>query len=597
MAIEKNIKINVDSKQANKNLEELGDTVVGVGKDAEETNEDLKQIGATSRASTPAVKGLGKSFNFLAGALKGLGIGIVIALVAKLAEIFGKNQKVLDFFSTSMETLSIIFSDLFETIFKGTEIAGKFMKDIFENPLENIKAFGKAVKENIIERFESMLEVSGYLAKALSQLFEGDFLGAMNSVNEAGLEMVDVFTGVDDSVNKITVGIVNAVYAGEQYLKQTIKQASANVQLANSAQLAEAQQARLVEQYDRLAETQRQIRDNESKPIKERQEANDELLRVLEKQEEAMLKQAKLQVAYAQSQLDVNNNIENQVALTQALANEEGVLAQITGFKSEQDVNRIALMKEEIELNNSISDAERDRRIAQLEFQESQEEKDLQRLDKERQRLEEENQIILDDLERKRGLYKEGTQARVDAEQEFLDKKQVIDNAVAVNSKATAEAEVQYRKDVKDASLQLASSTLGALGALAKEGSAVAKGVAVAQAIMNTYQGVTKALAETTDPTPTQSLRFGNAIAVGVAGLANVAKILSTKPVESTAPSLAGGGSRPSAPSFNLVQGSATNQIAQSVQTGTRPTRAFVVSSDVTSQQSLDRRIEQGSTL
>jgi hypothetical protein len=141
--------------------------------------------------------------------------------------------------------------------------------------------------------------------------------------------------------------------------------------------------------------------------------------------------------------------------------------------------------------------------------------------------------------------------------------------------------------------LQLASSTLGALGALAKEGSAVAKGVAVAQAIMNTFQGVTKALAETTDPTPTQSLRFGNAIAVGVIGLTNVAKILSTKPVETTAPST-GGGSRPSAPSFNLVQGSATNQIAQSVQTGTR---AFVVSSDVTSQQSLDRRIEEGSTL
>ena len=171
------------------------------------------------------------------------------------------------------------------------------------------------------------------------------------------------------------------------------------------------------------------------------------------------------------------------------------------------------------------------------------------------------------------------------------------DKALLNEAKANAQIEIEYRKGVKEASLQLASSTLGALGALAKEGSAVAKGVAVAQAIMNTYQGVTKALAETTDPTPSQTLRFGNAIAVGVAGLANVSKILSTKPVESGAPSLAGGGSRPSAPSFNLVQGSATNQIAQSVQTGTQPTRAFVVSSDVTSQQSLDRRIEQGSTL
>ena len=88
----------------------------------------------------------------------------------------------------------------------------------------------------------------------------------------------------------------------------------------------------------------------------------------------------------------------------------------------------------------------------------------------------------------------------------------------ALNEKrANALREIQYRKGVKDASIQLASSTLNALGALAEEGSALSKGVAVAQAIMSTYQGVNAALAQTTDPTPTQTLRFANAAAVGVA--------------------------------------------------------------------------------
>jgi hypothetical protein len=59
-----------------------------------------------------------------------------------------------------------------------------------------------------------------------------------------------------------------------------------------------------------------------------------------------------------------------------------------------------------------------------------------------------------------------------------------------------------------------------------------------------------------------------------------------------------GGGtpSAPSAPSFNIVQGSASNQIATSLQNRT-PIQAFVVSSNVTTAQSLDRNIVQSARL
>lgn len=170
--------------------------------------------------------------------------------------------------------------------------------------------------------------------------------------------------------------------------------------------------------------------------------------------------------------------------------------------------------------------------------------------------------------------------------------------AAILNAKRiTRDYEIQYRQQVKDASIQLASSTLNALVALAEEGSALSKGVAVAQAIMSTYQGVNAALAQTTDPTPTQTLRFANAAAVGIAGLLNVKKILETQPISKTSPNISGGrGSAPAAPSFNLVEGTQENQIANSLN-NREPIQSFVVATAVTSSQELNRNAESNGSL
>jgi len=149
------------------------------------------------------------------------------------------------------------------------------------------------------------------------------------------------------------------------------------------------------------------------------------------------------------------------------------------------------------------------------------------------------------------------------------------------------------------AKIELEQRGFAILGALAERGSALGKAVAISQAIMSTYQGINKALAETTDPTPTQSLRFANAAAVGIMGFLNVSKILSTQ-TATTGGSFSGGSannSGASAPSFNLVQGSGTNQIADGLNSQNEPLRAFVVSGDVTSAQGLDRNIQGDASL
>jgi hypothetical protein len=164
---------------------------------------------------------------------------------------------------------------------------------------------------------------------------------------------------------------------------------------------------------------------------------------------------------------------------------------------------------------------------------------------------------------------------------------------LAINKKSSQESQ-RLAQQTEDFKFGLANQTLNLLGGLAKKGSALAKGVAIGQAVISTYQGINKALAETTDFTPSQSLRFINAGLVGAAGFANVAKILSTKETGTGAsPSGGGGGGQqaPSAPSFNLVQGTGANQIASSLGGQNQPVMAFVVSSAVTTAQALERNI------
>lgn len=186
-----------------------------------------------------------------------------------------------------------------------------------------------------------------------------------------------------------------------------------------------------------------------------------------------------------------------------------------------------------------------------------------------------------------------------DLDAKFKEDQKQRDEALKNEQIADALLEEQRADDVKNAKIAIAKQTLNIIGMLAKEGSDLAKGIAASQATINTFLGVTSALsAPSTIPEPFGTiLKFVNAAAIGVSGAINVKKILATKPVSTSAPSGGSGGRAPAPPSFNLVSGTASNQIANSVNSGTQPVKSFIVSKDVTSSQELDRNAEQNSTL
>ena len=393
MAIKKQIEIVADSKQAEKSLNDVVDALKDIQKQNQTNEQSFKDTNKAIKTVEKNTSALAKGFRGAGLALKAMGIGLAIEAFNILKDLFTSNQRVADFFGTAIKGLGIVFNDLFSFIFDNVPKVADFFKQIFENPTESLKELGDAIKANLIERFVSALEVAGFLSDALVKLFKGDFAGALDSVKDAGKEFVDVLTGVDDSTTVIAEGVTKLADAVAEYATETWNSAEALQAQENAALLAAAQQGRLVEQYDRQAEQLRQIRDSDLNSIADRIKANEQLGEVLDQQEKAMIAQAKAQTLSAQNALRLNNTIENQVALTEALANEEAVLAQIEGLRSEQLTNRTALEKEALDLAKSRLQGENELAIAQKVFDAERESDELARLQALRESLEIEKQI------------------------------------------------------------------------------------------------------------------------------------------------------------------------------------------------------------
>jgi hypothetical protein len=121
----------------------------------------------------------------------------------------------------------------------------------------------------------------------------------------------------------------------------------------------------------------------------------------------------------------------------------------------------------------------------------------------------------------------------------------------------------------------------------------VQKAVNIATAVIDTYKAANTALASS--PPPFNYIAMAAAI---TAGLVNVKKIASQQFQSSTTTPSSGSnapeGAAPMTANFNTIGSSGINQLAQLQQT---PTQAYVVSTEVTSAQALDRNRVQNATL
>jgi len=543
---------------AEKIILELDIDADGAVQGLNQVEQGVEDIGKSTKKAETGIKKFGKTLGNIS---KGAGIiGLISIAVVTLQEAFKGNQKVMDVFATATTALGIVVNDLFTFI---TDNAGgviEFFTEIFENPLESIKDFGRLIRDNIIERFESLLDTLGFLADAIKKVFEGDFVGAMESAGKAGKEYIDILTGVNNTVDRVVEGTKDLIDATIEYTTATLKQADAITQAEKSLVTLENQQTRVREQADRDAERQRQIRDDFTQGIDVRIAANIKLGEILEKQQEDELAAVDAQIAALSLRLALdkeNQDLQNQIFIlnTERFA----VEAQQEGFRSEQQINALQLDKEKLELLGFQTQAELDSFIAV-------------------------------------------EQAREDAaaKEERLRKK-----GIAADKKAAAE-KLKVEQLLQNGKVTAATAALDTVVLLAEEGSELAKGAAAAKALIDTYVSANAAYASLSGIPVVGPVLGGIAAAAAViAGLANVKSILAVSP---SGGGSSGGGSKPAipaatslssvaAPDFSISGDDGQSQLADTVSDGNNtPVRAFVMNGDIDDAQAFDRQTQNGAT-
>ena len=181
-------------------------------------------------------------------------------------------------------------------------------------------------------------------------------------------------------------------------------------------------------------------------------------------------------------------------------------------------------------------------------------------------------------------------------EQRTTLKKQYADARIKID-----ELEAQ----VKAKMVAAIGQTLATASELLGKNTVAGKSMAVAAALINTYQGITAELATKTVTPFEIGLKVANVAIIAATGFKAVKNILSVKvpggggggSAPSISASSAGGGGTPApAPQFNVVGNSGVNQIAQTLG-NQQPMQAYVVANNVTTQQSLDRNIVNNASL
>ena len=565
MAEKVNIEVDVDYKGAVDNLEKIKDEVVDLGK--------------TTKQQKQATSGLAKGFQGVGFAMKAAGFGIIMKIVDAVTNALMQNQAVVDTVSTAFNVVGVVLNKIittFESIFSRTtessdnfDALGRIMRNLMTLALLPFKAAFMGIglvisqvqlawekswlgKGDVVRIQKLTKQVDAYKESLLKVAKDG--LEATNNI------VKDFREGVDEVMN-IAV-IVQEEFTNtieDMTVKSVLNQARSITKAKNNLGLLAEAQRKLVILAEAEAEKQRIIRDDISQSFADRIKANEELLVLSEKARKLEEEGIKKQMSSLNAQLAIDS--KNIDLLTQKKALETALVE--IGLREDKLIKesteqRNVLLQEQLSVQQELAKIgieEEDRRI--LEFE------------NERDRL-----LKLADLTISNAEDLSATKLRI--EQDFQKKKDVIDKENLAKEQA-----------LQDQRRQIIGGALTGITALVGAETKAGKGLAVAQATMDTYAGATKALA--------QGGIFGTIAAVGIIaqGLANVRNILNTD-----IPGETEGGSTPSINAGAGIEDTVpVAPVFGAIGTEPPPVQAFVVESDVSSSQALQNDLNLQATL
>lgn len=567
-------------KEAVKDLDEFQKEYEQLQKEVQKGNkktaESTKELGNAADKATGgmissfkgvvgSIGGVVKSLGTVRGAFIATGIGAFVLLVTSLISAFKSSEEGQDRFAKLMGRIGVVVGN---------------------------------VKDVVAEFGEGLLDLGG----ALKKFFSGDFKGAFDEGQKA-------FKGFTDSVKNF----------GEETRKElkVADDIAAKIAKANKAQrdlIVERAKA------DReVAALREKAADKENVSVEERIRLLKEAGSIEESITNREIEVAKLRLQAKVQQnslskstkedLDEEARLQSEVIAleTNRLKLQKALTAEITGARREAAADAKAEANQKAADDKAaLEKANADKKA--IEDAEIKRKADIKAIDDELRKREQEEAANTElkkiELERQRALEK--LDILKASEEERANVVAFYDGKIQAQKQKDAETEMQNDKLLQQQKLAITANTFGALAGILGENSKAGKAAAIAQATINTYLGLTETLAnKTTIPEPFGTIqKIASAATIVSSGFKAVKQITAQQ-----LPQIPGGrggssigvtsvASVPTPPSFNVVGQSSANQIADVISgQNSKPIRAYVVASDVSTAQSLERNIVKGASL
>ena len=585
---DKNVKITIEVDgvtQVVDNLDDATKAMDKLGKETKKAGQSATIFDGMKKKFGDFKEGVGKvsnSFKGLKGAIMATGLGALVVILGSIISYFKNTEEGSRKLAIAMEAFGLIMGKIQEFAAK----LGEKLVWMFTHPKEALMNFVNLIKENIINRFEGLLELLPALGNAISELFKGNFSSAGKIAADA---MGKVVLGVEDITDKVVDAKDAIVEFATEVIVETKKAIAVATKLVDQFRaIRDAQQELIVENamLNKELETQQKIAEDTTRSYDERKAALEKVGEAQVKLAENLAKQAKLEENNLRLQIRQEANYEKREELETSLA--EATASRIeaeTALETRRlDAKKITaeLELEEVERKKSINEM-----LAQLDADklDNEWEKAYAELDIQRQAAEEEINLLKGTEEQKQKV-----------KEAFAKKKEKLD-------KQKLKFENDLAKASKDQQINMAGQTFGAIANLLGQNSAAGKAAAVSASLINTYQGITAELSTKTVTPFEIGLKIANIATVAAIGFKSVKDILATP-----TPGGGGGGgtggasmSVPSAPAIDpsiALQAGADDEAGNEVtlgqqvgSSGANVVRAYVVSDEMTTQQEADAKI------
>ena len=554
------VEVDVNTKGAVKDVDKLNDSFEDLSESADDSSESLSNVeegldgleGGLGGA-LQGVKGLLSGFKALIANPIGLTIAAVAAVVTTLYTAFTRTEEGSNSLNKGMNLLKAGFST--------------FMKVV------------RPVAEFIVDGIAAGVELAG---EAIDK-----FISDLQTTLE--------FFGFDDAAQSVKDFADGAVEAGKKIEELSDLEAKL---------LKTRREQRLINKQALIdAEDERQIRDDISRTIEERQAANTRLGAILKKQasEELAIANDALRVANLKLEID-GKTTENLDEQTDALEEILDIKETINGFESEQLTNVNSLNEEQKSAHGEYMDRQREK----LQILEDIEAKELAELD-------EEGEFELDTDE---------DDTLAESEEQKAAREQIeADNVAMLEQSVDDEAAAAKAKDaIKQNSLNSAIGISKSLAVIFEDNKAiqvaaigVETAVGAASIIQNTL--IANAKAAAAFPVTAGQPFVGINTAAGAIGIAAnitaasraISQIGGSAPkgVSGAGGGIPSGGGGASAPTINqetlfpteTLEGAESEDVGTGGGLNQQPLRAIVLESDITNTQNTINNLKQRSEI